>query len=196
MVKLQFQVAAGDRLPFKQDDLSQRGHAIECRLYAEDAANNFLPAVGTLLQFITQEGPGIRVDSGVQSGDEISIHYDPMIAKIIVQDVDRATAIQRMRNALAQTVALGTITNRTFLLALLAHPAFAAGDVDTRFVDTHLDALLPQDAPLPDVALIAAALSDLARADVPLRGTSDTAQSDGDVYSPWAVNDGFRLGGR
>ncbi len=196
MVKLQFQVAAGDSLPFKQDDLSQRGHAIECRLYAEDAANNFLPAVGTLLQFIPPEGPGIRVDSGVQSGDEISIHYDPMIAKIIVQDVSRAAAIQRMRNALAQTVALGTITNRTFLMALLAHPVFAAGEVDTHFVDTHLDALLPQDAPLPDVALIAAALSDLAHADVPLRGTSDTAQSDGDVYSPWVVNDGFRLGGR
>ncbi len=196
MVKLQFQVAAGERLPFKQDDLRQRGHAIECRLYAEDAANNFLPAVGSLLQFMPPEGPGIRVDSGVQSGDEISIHYDPMIAKIIVHDVDRTAAIHRMQNALAQTVALGTITNRTFLMALLAHPAFAAGEVDTRFVDLHLDELLPQAAPLPDLALIAAALGDLLRVDVPVRQASDAAQSDGDLYSPWSVADGFRLGGR
>ncbi len=196
IVKLQFQVAAGERLPFKQDDLSQRGHAIECRLYAEDAANHFLPAVGSLLQFNPPEGPGIRVDSGIQSGDVISIHYDPMIAKIIVHDVDRAAAIHRMQNALAQTVALGTITNRAFMMALLAHPAFAAGEVDTRFVDAHLGELLPQAAPLPDLALIAAALEDLLRVDAPVRQAFDAAQWDGDIYSPWSVSDGFRLGGR
>ncbi len=196
LVKLQFQVAAGEPLPFTQADVQQRGHAIECRLYAEDAANNFLPAVGPLLRFIPPDGPGIRVDAGVQSGDVISIHYDPMIAKIIVHDVDRAAAIQRMKNALAQTVALGTITNREFLMALLAHPAFAAGEVDTHFVDAHLDELLPTPSPLPDVALIAAALGDFLRVDTPARSPTATGYSDGDLYSPWSVADGFRLGGR
>ncbi len=196
LVKLQFQIAAGEKLPFNQSDLHQRGHAIECRLYAEDPSNNFLPAIGPLLRFIPPDGPGIRVDSGVQSGDLISIHYDPMIAKIIAHDVDRASAIKRMQNALAQTVALGTITNRTFLLSLLSHPAFAAGEVDTHFVDSHLDELLLASQPLPDVVLIAAALSDFSRMDTPARNTTSAVQSDGDLYSPWAVADGFRLGGR
>ncbi len=196
LVKLQFQIAAGDALPFGQADLSQRGHAIECRLYAEDAANHFLPAVGNMLRFIPPEGSGIRVDAGVQSGDVISHHYDPMIAKIIVHDVDRSAAIKRMRNALAQTVALGTITNRTFLLALLAHPAFEAGQVDTDFVDAHVDELLPQADPLPDVALIAAALGDMMRMNVPAQRASAIASGDGDLYSPWSVADGFRIGGR
>jgi len=196
LVKMQFQVAAGESLPFKQADLSQRGHAIECRLYAEDAANNFLPAVGTLLRFIPPDGPGIRVDAGVQSGDEISIHYDPMIAKIIVHDVDRAAAIQRMKNALSQTVALGTITNREFLMALLSHPAFAAGEVDTHFIDSHLDELLSEPSSLPDAALIAAALGDFLRVDAPTRSVTATAGSDADLYSPWSVTDRFRLGGR
>jgi len=101
LVKLQFQIAAGDALPFGQADLSQRGHAIECRLYAEDAANHFLPAVGMLLRFVPPEGSGTRVDAGVQSGDVISHHYDPMIAKIIGHDVDRSAAMKRMRHALA-----------------------------------------------------------------------------------------------
>ncbi len=196
LVKLQFQIASGEPLPFTQADVQQRGHAIECRLYAEDAANNFLPAVGSLLRFIPPEGPGIRVDAGVQSGDVISIHYDPMIAKIIVHDVDRAAAIQRMQNALAQTVALGTITNREFLMALLAHPAFAAGEVDTHFVDSHLDELLPAPSPLPDIALIAAAFGDFLRVNTPIRSAGVAVGADGDLYSPWSVSDGFRLGGR
>lgn len=196
LVKLQFQIAAGEKLPFTQADLQQRGHAIECRLYAEDPANNFLPAIGPVLRFIPPDGPGIRVDSGVQSGDVISIHYDPMIAKIIVHDVDRASAIQRMQNALAQTVALGTITNRTFLMSLLAHPAFAAGEVDTHFVDSHLDELLPAAQTLPDVVLIAAAFSDFSRTDTPVRNTPSALPSDADVYSPWSAADSFRLGGR
>ncbi|MBI1278326.1 MAG: acetyl-CoA carboxylase biotin carboxylase subunit [Anaerolineaceae bacterium] len=196
LVKLQFQVAAGDHLPFKQEDISQRGHAIECRLYAEDAANNFLPAVGPLLQFIPPLGPGIRVDTGVQSGDVISIHYDPMIAKIIVYAVDRTAAIQRMRTALSQTVTLGTITNREFLMALLAHPAFASGDVDTHFVDSHLDALIPASSPMSDTALIAAALGDFLRGETSVQPVAGAASTNGDLYSPWSVADSFRLGKR
>ncbi len=195
LVKLQFQIAAGEALPFTQADVSQRGHAIECRLYAEDAANEFLPAVGTLLRFIEPESPGVRVDSGVQTGDTISIHYDPMIAKIIVHDVDRAAAIQRMQTALSQTVVLGTTTNRAFLQALLAHPTFQAGEVDTHFVDAHLNELLPVAMRLPDVALIAAALGDLHNTSSNgTRQVINGANGDGDAYSPWAATDTFRVG--
>ncbi|MBZ0288652.1 MAG: acetyl-CoA carboxylase biotin carboxylase subunit, partial [Anaerolineae bacterium] len=161
IVKLQLQIAGGDPLPFTQADLIQRGHAIECRIYAEDPDNGFLPAIGKVLRFIPPEGPGIRVDSGIQSGDEITIHYDPMIAKLIAYDSTRAGAIHRMQTALAQTVILGTTTNIPFLQSLLADPTFLAGEVDTGFVDSHLDALLPAHPPLPDAALIAAALLDM-----------------------------------
>ncbi|MBL8162760.1 MAG: ATP-grasp domain-containing protein, partial [Anaerolineae bacterium] len=188
LVKLQFQIAAGERLPFDQEHLTQRGHAIECRVYAEDPRNNFLPAVGTLLRFIPPEGPGIRVDSGVQSGDEIGIHYDPLIAKIIVHDATRADAIRRMQTALAETVILGTTTNLPFLQTLLAHPVFQAGEVDTRFVDANLSALLPDEPTPPDAALIALALSE--RGALPT--SRPTAEED---WTPWSRADGFRVGG-
>ncbi|MCA0454481.1 MAG: acetyl-CoA carboxylase biotin carboxylase subunit [Chloroflexi bacterium] len=196
LVKLQFQIADGEPLPFTQADLHQRGHAIECRLYAEDPANNFLPSVGRLLQFVPPDAPGVRVDAGVQSGDEISIHYDPMIAKLIVYDVDRAAAIQRMQTALAQTVMLGVTTNRDFLQTLLAHPAFAAGEVDTHFVDAHLAELLPANQLLPEIALIAAALGDFLGGKQAVQTTPNIGQTDGDMYSPWNAADTFRLGER
>ena len=172
LVKLQFAVAAGERLPFTQDDLTQRGHAIECRLYAEDPRNGFLPAVGDLIRFIPPEGAGVRVDAGVASGDTITIHYDPLIAKIIVYDRTRADAIRRMDAALRATVILGTTTNRDFLRALINHPAFAAGEVDTGFIERNLDDLIPPEAPISDLALIAAALSRSAR-----RGSAGSARA-------------------
>ncbi len=189
IVKLQFQVAAGEALPFTQADISQRGHAIECRVYAEDAHNNFLPAVGSVLRFIPPEGPGIRVDSGIQSGDEITIHYDPMIAKIVTHDSTRAGVIGRMRKALAETVILGTTTNIPFLRALLEHPAFLAGEVDTRFVDDNLAILLPDSPELPDSALLAAALLDMAGG-----GSGRIVAQETSVHDPWARADGFRIG--
>jgi acetyl-CoA carboxylase biotin carboxylase subunit len=189
IVKLQLQIAGGEPLPFTQAEVSQRGHAIECRLYAEDPRNGFLPAVGTLLRFKPPEGPGIRVDSGIQSGDDITIHYDPMIAKIIVYDSTRAAAIARMQKALAQTVILGTTTNLDFLRALLAHPAFQAGAVDTGFVDANLAGLLPPEPTLPDAALVAAALNDLYN-----KGAVTVVQSAAAVTDPWSRADGFRPG--
>jgi acetyl-CoA carboxylase biotin carboxylase subunit len=193
IVKQQFRIAAGEHLPFTQADIQQRGHAIECRLYAEDPRNGFLPAVGSLLQFIPPEGPGIRVDSGVQAGDAISIHYDPLIAKIIVYDTTRAAAIARMGHALAQTVILGTTTNLLFLKALLNHPTFLAGEVDTRFVDSHLAELLPVETSLPDAALIAAALNDWHNR---MGGVKSAPIAGVDNDSPWSHADGFRLGSR
>jgi acetyl-CoA carboxylase biotin carboxylase subunit len=196
IVKLQLQIAAGEPLPFTQAEISQRGHAIECRIYAEDPYNGFLPAIGRVLRFTPPEGPGIRVDSGIQSGDEITIHYDPMIAKLIVYDSTRAGAIRRMQTALAQTVILGTTTNIPFLQTLLAHPTFLAGEVDTGFVDSHLDSLLSAQPPLPDAALIAAALLDMNgnRVEEGLRHSPTDTSYPGE-YDPWSRGDGFRVGG-
>ncbi len=190
LVKLQFAVAAGEPLPFAQADLTQRGHAIECRLYAEDVRAGFLPAVGDLLLFKPPEGLGVRVDSGVQSGDAITIHYDPLIAKIIVSDRTRDEAIRRMDAALRDTVILGTTTNLAFLCALINHPAFAAGEVDTSFIERHLSELLPPDTDngaVPDAALIALALSE-GRAAAPA-GTAALP-----AFDPWSRADNFRLG--
>jgi 3-methylcrotonyl-CoA carboxylase alpha subunit len=187
LVKLQFSIAAGESLPFTQADIVQRGHAIECRLYAEDPENGFLPAIGTLHTFIPPAAPGIRVDSGIGSGDAITIHYDPMIAKLIVHDRTRADAIRRMQAALEETVILGTTTNLSFLRALLAHPTFEAGEVDTGFIEAHLDDLTrPPAEPLLDIALIAAALRDLGGQPVSAAAASTTPD-------PWARADGFRI---
>jgi acetyl/propionyl-CoA carboxylase alpha subunit len=203
IVKLQFAIAAGVELPFTQSDITQRGHAVECRIYAEDPGNQFLPAVGPVLTFIPPEGPGIRVDAGIQSGDAITIHYDPLIAKIIVHDRTRRDAIDRVQRALADTVILGTTTNLQFLRVLLAHPAFQSGTVDTQFIDANLDSLLPAPPSLPDAALIAAALAEMNNAggvkatwqatEGSPRGIAPTS-TDGDVYSPWSRGDSFRLG--
>jgi 3-methylcrotonyl-CoA carboxylase alpha subunit len=195
LAQLQFTIAAGQPLPITQADVTRRGHAIECRLYAEDPHNSFLPATGPLLAFIPPQGPGVRFDSGVQAGDEITIHYDPLIAKLIVHAPDRPAAIRRMQRALAETIVLGVTTNIDFLRALLAHPAFEAGRVDTTFVDSHLADLLPSSPPLIPAALITAALHDrYNKANDGAARSTAPADDDGDGYSPWARTDGFRLG--
>jgi len=191
LVQLQFQVANGEALPFTQDDLTQTGHAIECRIYAEDAHNQFLPAIGTVQIFVPPDGNGVRVDSGIQSGDEITIHYDPMIAKLIVHDRDREAAIRRMLAALRQTVILGTTTNLDFLMAIIDHPTFRAGNVHTRYVDENLADLLPDAPELDDLALILSALHDMTGQ--PQAVTETGGASDRDPYSPWNRTDSFRI---
>ena len=146
LVKLQLRVAAGEPLPFRQEDLRQRGHAIECRIYAEDPANGFLPAIGKVLLAVEPVGPGVRVDAGVTSGDEVTLHYDPMIAKLVVLGENRADAIGKMQWALHHYVVLGdVITNIAFLRDLLAHPTFQAGRQTTDFVDLHFAAWRPTE---------------------------------------------------
>jgi acetyl-CoA carboxylase biotin carboxylase subunit len=189
LAQLQIRIAAGEALPFTQADLSQRGHAIECRLYAEDPASGFLPATGPVLKFIEPTGPGVRVDAGVASGDEVSIHYDPMIAKLVAYAGTREEAIRKLDWALGETVVLGLTTNLPFLRAVIRHPAFASGDLSTHFIDEHLSEWKP-DAELPDAALIAAALSDMAGVD---HGTHAAGENDGDTFSPWERQDGFRM---
>jgi 3-methylcrotonyl-CoA carboxylase alpha subunit len=191
LVEWQLRVAAGERLPLLQDDLAIRGHAVEVRLYAEHPQREFLPQTGRLdhLRF-PAEGPHVRVDAGVRTGDAISIHYDPMIAKLIVWDEDRPAAVRRLRAALAGTQVAGLATNAAFLAAVAAHPAFLAADLDTRFIERHRADLLPEPAPADDRALALAALAVL------LRRRDDAAARaarTADPWSPWAAMDGWRL---
>jgi 3-methylcrotonyl-CoA carboxylase alpha subunit len=141
LVHAQLRVASGEPLPWRQEDLSQRGHAIECRVYAEDPAANFLPQAGTLLRYREPTGPGIRVDGGYAEGHDVSVYYDPMLAKLIVWGETRDAAIARAEAALQRFVVLGIRTNVPFLLAVLRHPRFRQGDLDTRFLDTEGDAI-------------------------------------------------------
>jgi acetyl/propionyl-CoA carboxylase alpha subunit len=182
----------GEALPFTQAQVSQRGHAVECRVYAEDPANGFLPAIGTILRLVEPQGPGIRVDSGVGSGDEITIHYDPMIAKLIVYGQDRAEAIQRMTVALSDYVILGLTTNIHFLKDLINTPEFVAGNATTALIERSFGDWQPPNFAVPDEALIAAALMELfSQPEAQVEGVMD-----GDMYSAWAQSDGFRLGQR
>jgi len=191
LVEWQLRVAAGQPLPLRQEDLSIRGHAIEVRLYAEDPDAGFMPATGRLdhLRF-PAAGPHLRVDSGVRQGDRISVHYDPMIAKLIVWDEDRDGAVRRLRTALAATEVAGLATNLTFLASIAAHPAFAAADLDTGFIERHRDALLPPPETVSDEVLALLCLGLLLERRA--AAERDAARS-GDPYSPWALCDGWRL---
>jgi acetyl/propionyl-CoA carboxylase alpha subunit len=140
LVRWQIGVARGEPLPRTQQELSMRGHAIEARLYAEDPVNGFLPATGRLALWRPPRLPGVRVDAGVDEGSEVGIHYDPLLAKLVAHAADRSEAIQRLRRALSELAIGGLATNRDFLIDVLDHPAFVAGDLDTRFVERHLPA--------------------------------------------------------
>src|SRR5690606_29435004 len=158
LVEWQLRVASGEPLPLRQENVRQSGHAIEVRLYAEDPGRGFLPQTGRLDRLsLPVEGPHVRVDTGVREGDAISVHYDPMIAKLIVWERDRPAAVRRLRKALADTVIVGLTTNRQYLLEIAAHPAFAAGELDTGFVERHAADLLPSTAPADDRVLALAA---------------------------------------
>jgi 3-methylcrotonyl-CoA carboxylase alpha subunit len=146
LVEWQLRVAAGEPLPLAQEQISHGGHAIEVRLCAEDPARDFLPAAGvlTLLKF-PEEVPGIRVDAGVQAGDSVTIHYDSLLAKLIVHGPDRPAAVRRLQAALRDTQVAGVRTNRDFLAALVAHPVFVAGAVHTGFIASHQAELMQRE---------------------------------------------------
>jgi acetyl/propionyl-CoA carboxylase alpha subunit len=148
LVRAQLIVASGDPLPWTQDQVTQRGHAIEARVYAEDPARDFLPQAGRVLRYREPRLPGIRVDSGIAEGGEVSVYYDPMIAKVIATAETRALAIARLRAALADFQIEGLRTNMLFLRQVLDHPAFREGRLDTAFLDREGAALA---ANTPDV---------------------------------------------
>jgi 3-methylcrotonyl-CoA carboxylase alpha subunit len=194
LVEWQLRVAAGEKLPWRQDEVSSRGHAIEARLYAEDPARDFLPATGTLqrLSAPPADGRHVRVDTGVREGDAVGIHYDPMIAKLIVWDETREAALRRLRGALGAYEVAGLATNLSFLGRVAAHPEFAKGGVDTGFIPRHRDELVPPPQPVPDEALAAAAVALLLDQ---REEAARVASASGDRWSPWHAQNAFRLHG-
>lgn len=142
LVKLQIEIAAGMPLTLAQEDIKQTGHAIEARLYAEDPTNNFLPATGTLHEWDVRSLDGLRIDTGVDRGSEVGIHYDPLLAKIVAHASDRESARRKLAYGLRDLFAPGVTTNREFLMRVLEHSAFASGNYHTGFIDQHLDELV------------------------------------------------------
>jgi 3-methylcrotonyl-CoA carboxylase alpha subunit len=198
LVRHQLQIAAGQPLGLIQEQISPRGHAIEVRLYAEDPENNFIPSTGTVTRLVKPGGPGIRVDSGIEGGDEITQYYDPMIAKLIVYGENRATAIDRLQAALRQAAVFGVKTNVALLSAIVEHPAFREGRTFTSFLEEYgLDGETSR-AREPEalqenslhVALSAAALLDMTS------NTGDTALWNGQTPpNPWHTLGPWRMAG-
>jgi acetyl/propionyl-CoA carboxylase alpha subunit len=160
LVRAQFAVASGDQLPWRQKGLRQRGHAMECRIYAEDPDDGFLPQAGTIALYSAPSGPGIRVDSGVTRGSEIQVKYDPLLAKVIAWDEDRDRCIRRLERALREFVILGTTTNLSYLGRILRHQEFQAGNVSTDFLPDYAEELKGDTS---EVVAIAAVLASLPR---------------------------------
>jgi acetyl-CoA carboxylase biotin carboxylase subunit len=186
LVRAQLLVAGGEPLPWRQEALSQRGHAVECRVYAEDPAAGFLPQAGPLLVYREPAGPGVRVDAGVVEGSEISVFYDPLVAKLIVAGETREVALERARAALRRFIVLGVRTNLALLVALLNHPAVVAGDVHTGFLESETEALLTSlPTTLPDAALAAVAFHNQTAAAAPARAGRTAPPDPFDTLQGW-----------
>ncbi|WBO66163.1 acetyl/propionyl/methylcrotonyl-CoA carboxylase subunit alpha [Streptomyces camelliae] len=183
LVEWQLRVAAGEKLGFTQEDVRLTGHAVEARICAEDPSRGFLPSGGTVLLLDEPQGDGVRTDSGLSEGTEVGSLYDPMLSKVIAYGPDRATALRKLRAALAETVTLGVQTNAGFLRRLLAHPAVVAGELDTGLVERVVDELVPTD--VPEAVYEAAAA---------VRAKALEPRSEGWV-DPFSVPNGWRLGG-
>ncbi len=189
LVEWQFRIASGEPLPLAQDGIELTGHAVEARLYAEDPERDFLPQAGRFHRLLfPEETSHLRIDTGLAEGDSVSQHYDPMIAKMIAWDKDRAGAIGHLRSALAQTQFAGPTDNLAFLSAVLSQRDFADAKIDTGFVDQHQRALLPSSEPADCVAFALAALAELL-ASAPESEVGAIA----DLHSPWQGRDGWRL---
>ncbi|MEX0759463.1 MAG: biotin/lipoyl-containing protein, partial [Tistlia sp.] len=191
LVEWQLRVAAGEPLPLTQEQIARQGHAIEVRLYAEDPSRDFLPTTGRLSHLAFPKAvAGLRVDSGVETGDRITPFYDPMIAKLVVHGADRAAAVRRLRQALAGTEVAGLTTNLPLLAAIARHPAFAAAELDTGFIPRHADELLAP-AQAPDAGTHAlACLAELLRR---REEAGRLAAASADRFSPWFGTEGWRL---
>jgi len=190
LVEWQLRVAAGEPLPLRQDQLAIDGHAIEARIYAEDPDRGFLPSTGKLLHLSPPaESEHVRVDTGVEQGDAITPHYDPMIAKLIVWDSDRPKALARMRQALAQYRVVGVANNVEFLSRLVSVPSFANADLDTALIEREQANLFPEKGTVPDEVWWLAALAEVQREALVARHAADRE-------SPWRMLDGWRLNGQ
>jgi propionyl-CoA carboxylase alpha chain len=190
LVKMQIRVAEGEKLPFRQEDIVFRGHAIECRLCAEDVRNNFLPDTGIITAYRPAQGFGVRDDSGIAEGSEISIHYDPMFAKLAVWGMDRSDAISKMRRALDEYVLRGVETTIPFCRFVMDHPKFIEGDFQIDFVQKHYrPEFLQPPAEHEEIAAAIAAIEASAQRSRPVH-----ANDGGWDCSPWALR--HRKGGK
>ncbi len=195
LVEWQLRVAAGEPLPLEQNAIGHNGHAIEARIYAEDPARDFLPSTGRVQRFAhPSPDAGLRIDAGVEDGDTVSIHYDPLIAKLCVLATDRDASIEALCRALARTAVFGLATNLELLRRIAAHEAFAAGEIDTGYLDAHLENLLDAAPTAPDMVWAAAA----GRCLLDRQSATERIAESGDYrdpFSPWHRQDGWRASG-
>ncbi len=192
LVHLQLRIAQGESIANLQSQISTRGHALEARLYAEDPANNFYPSIGQLLLVHEPRAPGLRIDSGFTTGDEVTPHYDAMLAKIIAHAPTRAEAIRRLDTALARYIVLGLTTNLPFLRAVIAHPDFLDGTMTTHFIVKNFSEWRPPSVDPDPAAFIAAALADLLPRDSsPPAASPETPRV---LPGPWQKTDSFKVG--
>jgi 3-methylcrotonyl-CoA carboxylase alpha subunit len=193
LVEWQFRIAAGEPLPLKQEQVKLDGHAVEARLYAEDPARGFLPSTGKLLALNFPKAEGLRVDTGVEAGSEVTPYYDPMIAKLIAHGNSRNEALDRLAEALDKTIVIGPRSNASFLAALCRADAFRKGDFDTGFIDRNLAALGAASQPL-DRAAAALGTQMLVQRERARIDTSFEREPDAPA-SPWDSGDAFQLAG-
>ncbi len=189
LVKWQLRIAFGQKLSLKQDEVFQRGHAIECRIYAEDPRNNFLPSVGMLETVEPAVGPNIRNDTGVESGLQISPFYDPLLAKLVAFGVNRKDAIANMSWALSRYVVLGVTTNISFLKAVIDHSAFASADITTHFVEKHFKEWFESAEVLPVEVVIALAVFDA----INTAGLESVRYRVSEEHDPWKTVGHWRM---
>ncbi|MFO7618791.1 MAG: acetyl-CoA carboxylase biotin carboxylase subunit [Thermoplasmata archaeon] len=192
IVKWQIRIAMGEPLTLEQDKITQRGHAIECRIYAEDPEKNFMPSTGTLKTVELPTGMNIRHDTGIAQGYKISPYYDPMLAKLIVYGEDRRDASRKLEWALSNYIALGVTTNIPFLRAIVHHPSFVSGDIDTHFIENHFSSWVVSET-LPPEVLIAAAIDDLKHSGI--AEASAEGQAEPEAASPWTTVGRWRIDG-
>jgi 3-methylcrotonyl-CoA carboxylase alpha subunit len=191
LVEWQLRIAAGESLPATQEQIRFTGHAIEARLYAEDPARDFAPSVGRITALhLPAEQDGVRVDTGVREGDSISVHYDPMIAKLICHGETRAQALGRLRMALDATNIAGVASNLDLLGRIVGHTSFVAGGIDTGFIARHADELLAKSPSPPSEILAFAAVWVLSEE---IQSARAAAAASADPYSPWHERDGWWL---
>ncbi|MEW5901761.1 MAG: ATP-grasp domain-containing protein, partial [Acidobacteriota bacterium] len=194
LVHQQIRLASGENLSLRQEELRQRGQAIECRIYAEDPANGFLPSPGKILFLQEPRGPGIRLDGGIYSGWEVPIYYDPILAKLIVSAETRDLACARMASALDEYVILGIKTTIPFLKDVICHPSFQEGATTTAFIKNYFEGWREKDR-FPDImtlALTAAAHRELSLSRPALAAAGEFRE----VFSPWQALGSWKIGGK
>jgi acetyl-CoA carboxylase biotin carboxylase subunit len=194
LVHQQIMIASGERLPFKQEQIGQKGHSIECRIYAEDPLNNFLPSSGKVLFLKEPKGPGVRHDCGIYSGCEVPIYYDPILAKLIVWAENREIACERMINGLSDYIILGIKTTIDFLKDVIGHSQFRKGKTNTDFINRYFDGWKGKEKTEENlkIALIATAFNSLNQAERRAGGIGPQKET----FSPWQTLGKWRIGGK